>query len=144
MPGVNPATGRPTFDLTVLDDRLVVYRRESSAPIPPALLTSPGFFSITRTADELSIVCAERDAPPHMVDGRRWRGLKVEGPLPFDMVGVIAELSRVVAAAGVSLLAVATHDTDYLLVDDRDLIRTVRALRENGHRVADHPALAGS
>lgn len=72
------------------------------------------FVSITRTPDELSIVCDDRDAPP--ATDRGWRCLKLEGPMPLDTVGVAARFTQLLATAGISCFVVATYDTDYVLV----------------------------
>jgi hypothetical protein len=121
------------FELTVLASTFVVSRLDPTVPVPAWALQGTGFVAICRTEEELSIISADEWTPE--VAGPRWRGLKVHGPFPFEAIGVIAALSRVLAAAKVSLLAVSTHDTDYLFVRTPDLARAVRALRHDGHVV---------
>jgi hypothetical protein len=77
--------------------------------------------SITRTAEELSVVCASGSAPrgARIEDG--WKALKLEGPIPFEEVGVLSGLAGTLAGAGLSLFAVSTFDTDYVLVKESDL-----------------------
>ena len=65
----------------------------------------------------------------------RWSALKVHGPFPFDTIGVLASLSQALANAKVSLLAISTHDTDYVFVRSAELAHAVRALRHDGHTV---------
>jgi hypothetical protein len=124
-----------TYELTVLPGLFVVSRLAADAPLPAWATASRGLFSITRTDDELSVIALEGEAPGADPDAPRWRALKVHGPFPLDTVGVLASVSASLAHAGISLLAVSTHDTDYLFVRMRDLAHAVRALRHDGHAV---------
>lgn len=127
--------------MSVMEERLAVCRlsgvasREELASLVPGVGDSGGgsFLSITRTPDELSIVCAEDDAPENaMVEGG-WRAMKVEGPLDFPLVGILVSISAPLAEAGVSIFAVSTFDTDYVLVKEENLERAVSALEGAGH-----------
>ncbi len=120
--------------LTLLPDLFAVCRLDHDTPIPTWALTG-SFSSITRTPDEVSIVCVERDVPPGIQHEPGWRCLKVEGPLDFALVGIMASLTTALAQAGISLFAVSTYDTDYLLVKATDLERATVALTAAGHRV---------
>jgi hypothetical protein len=106
----------------------------------PDWALSSAFLSITRTSDELSVVCLQEAVPPEVRCEKGWRCLRVEGPLDFSEIGVLASLTSVLAAAGVSLFAISTFDTDYLLVGETDLERAVTALRGVGHRVERAPS----
>jgi hypothetical protein len=132
-----------TFELTVLTDRFVVSRFEARSAAPAWALEGSGFAVVCRTDDELSIITAEARVPDPPAAAPRWRGLKVHGPFPFDAIGVLAALSRALTDARVSLLAISTHDTDYVFVQSPDLARAVRALRHAGH-VVHTPADPGS
>ena len=91
--------------------------------------------SVTRTGDELSIVCPS-DAVPDGADVQDgWRGLKVAGPLDFALTGVAAALTSPLAAAGISVLPLATYDTDYLFVREETLSGAIAALEAAGHTV---------
>ena len=119
--------------LSILDLRLAVCRLATRTV--PGWTTRGDFFSVTRTPDELSVVCPE-DGVPHGV--RReggWRALEVEGPLEFSLVGVLSSVVTPLAGAGVSIFAVSTYDTDYVLVKDEQLDLAVAALRARGHEV---------
>ena|SRR5687767_11334758 len=120
--------------LHVLDGRFAVCRLPPTSPVPDWALAG-AFASVTRTADELSVVCAEDAVPAEVKAARGWRGLRFEGPFAFEETGVLASVTAPLAAAGVSLFALSTYDTDYVLVRDGDLARAVAALREAGHRV---------
>jgi hypothetical protein len=93
------------------------------------------FFSITRTADELSVVCPQAVVPEGVECERGWRCLRVAGTVPFSAVGVLAALSAPMADAGISVFALSTFDTDYLLVKAEDLERAVDTLRRRGHSI---------
>ena len=120
--------------LTVLDQRLAVCRLDAHVAIP-AWATRQPFFSITRTADELSIVCPEQHAPADVQQDIGWRALKGEGPFDFIVTGVMAAIAQPLAAAGIPLLAIATYDTDYVLVKESHLQETIAALLEKGRTV---------
>ncbi|GAB5519242.1 MAG: ACT domain-containing protein [Rhodothermales bacterium] len=78
--------------------------------------STESFWSITRTPDEVSLICPDYCVPRDLSAERGWTLFGVEGPLDFGMTGVAAQLTTPLADAGVSVLVVATHDTDYVLV----------------------------
>jgi hypothetical protein len=122
----------PLHHLAVLPELFAVCRLDAAAAIP-AWAAAGRFFSITRTDQELSIVCLQSSVPDGIRCERDWRCLQVAGPLPFTMVGVLHSLVEPLARAGISLFALSTFDTDYLLVKAADLARTIDALRQHGH-----------
>ncbi len=95
-----------------------------------------GFHSLTRTEEELSLVCAGADVPARLAAERGFCRLTVRGPLEFSLVGVLASLTAPLAEAGVSLFSISTFDTDHVLVRETDLDRACAALEAAGHRVA--------
>lgn len=101
---------------------------------PPPVDTA-GLVSVTTTAGGMSVICPSPAAPPSDDTRAGWRLLTVRGPLEFDLTGVMAALAGELAAAGVTLLAVSTYDTDHVLVRTVDLDRALKALREAGHEV---------
>jgi hypothetical protein len=120
--------------LDVLAGTYAVCRLAGDRPIPP-WATAGAFASITRAADELSIVCLQELVPEGVRCERGWRCLRVAGPLDFVLVGILASLAATLAAARISLFAVSTFDTDYLLVRADDLDGACSALRSRGHSV---------
>jgi len=112
-----------------------IARLEPNADLPSAVLASPGFLSITRTADELSIVCAEDVAVGFARVDRAWRAIKVQGPFAFDQTGVLASFLDPLAVAAIGIFAVSTFDTDYILVKSANLEGAVAALKGAGHRL---------
>jgi hypothetical protein len=121
--------------LVVLEDRLAVCRLDRGDGVP-VWATGDGFFSITRTHDELSVVCREGLVPTGVRAEPGWRALRVAGAIEFSAVGVLAGLAAALAGAGVSVFALSTFDTDYLLVKRHDLGRAIGALVAVGHSVA--------
>lgn len=91
--------------------------------------------SVTRTAAELSVVCAEAAVPDGVRSETGWRAFRVRGPLPFHLTGVLARLAAPLAEAGVPLFALSTFDTDVILVRDDRLRDAREALRTAGHAV---------
>ncbi|HEU4883847.1 MAG TPA: ACT domain-containing protein [Longimicrobium sp.] len=124
----------PALSLSVLPDTLAVCRLAPDADVPAWAWTGEPA-SVTRTRDELSIVCAMHAVPHGVRAEGGWRCLKVDGPLDFALTGILAALTALLAAAGIPLFAVSTFDTDYLLVKADTLGRAVEALRGAGHSV---------
>jgi hypothetical protein len=117
-----------------VDGTFAICRLSGGAPIPP-WATAGHFFSITCTADELSVVCRQENVPEGMLCEGGWRCLRVAGAMPFSAVGVLASLTAPLAEAGVSVFAVSTFDTDYLLVKEDVWQRAVDVLARYGHAV---------
>ena len=124
--------------LTVETERMSVCRLDSDAPWP-APPPDARIYSVTRTPEELSVVCAEGDEPPASRIEPGWRMLHVTGPLAFELVGVIASITVPLAESGVGVFVVSTYDTDLVLVKDADLDVAVGALVGAGHEVFDPP-----
>lgn len=124
------------FDLTVLPGSFAIVRLAADAPVP-GWATQGGFFSVTRTNEELSVVCAEDQVPRGKAAETGWRALKVAGSFALSEIGVLAALAAPLADAKVSLLAISTFDTDYLLVGERQLHTAMTALKGAGHRIEE-------
>lgn len=122
--------------LSVMPGLFAVCRLAPGAPLP-SWAAAGRFLSITRTDEELSIVCAEGDVADGVKAERGWRGLKAEGPFDFSAIGIIASLASPLAAEGIGIFALSTFDTDYLLVKQEDLQAAAEALSRAGHRVRD-------
>jgi hypothetical protein len=101
----------------------------------PAWAWSGSFSSVTRTRDELSVVCESSAVPTANRPSASWVRLEVEGPLPFSLTGVLAALAVPLAEAGVTLFPIATHETDHLLVPKGQVERAIDTLIEAGHEV---------
>ena len=120
--------------LSVLPGSYAICRLGPDAPVPDWAHDAQ-FRSITRTQDELSIVCSGANVPGDIRADHGWRIIKVSGPLNLSQVGVLSALSKPLADAGISVFAVSTFDTDYLLVKTDALERALSVLSARGHRV---------
>jgi enamine deaminase RidA (YjgF/YER057c/UK114 family) len=117
------------MEVSVLPETLAVCRLHASDRIPSwALELHEGFVSITRTPDELSIVCPQAAVPPDTQVEEDWRALVLPGPIPFEVTGVLAALAVPLAEAGIPIFAISTYDTDYVLVREQNLERALGVL----------------
>ncbi len=117
--------------LILLPTHLAVCRLPADEPLPP-WLPAHGFVSITRTPDELSIVCAADAVPAGIRCEPGWRALMVEGPLDFGLTGILASIATPLARAEISIFAISTFDTDYVLVKAATLDAAIEALTRSG------------
>jgi hypothetical protein len=132
------ATHRQLIPLTVLPDPHAVCRLGRRDQVPAwAAAATAGLSSISRSVDELSVIVLDSLAPRNVRCERDWRAFKISGPLPLNLIGVIAGLSGTLANAGISIFALSTFETDYVLVKRVDLGRAERALRQAGYPFVD-------
>lgn len=118
--------------LALVPGRFAVCRFDPKEVVPPWAYAGD-FYSVTRTMEELSVVCREDRVPEGVTCEAGWACLKVKGPLDFSLTGVLASLAAPLAEAGLSLFAVSTFDTDYLLVKAHRLDEALGALSKEGH-----------
>ena len=119
----------------LLAGHMSICRLDATSMVPDWAVEG-GFFSVTRTDDELSVVCPEEVVPDEARSEGGWRVLKLEGSFEFSEVGVLASVAAPLAEAGVGIFVVSTFDTDYVLVKEEQLQPTMAALRGQGHEVA--------
>jgi hypothetical protein len=118
--------------LELLDGQFAIVRLSPGAGLPWWAATSEGLLSLTRTADETSIVCEERRVPAGTQAELGFRALRVVGTISFEATGVLASIVGPLAAGGVPIFAISTFDTDYLLVRGNKLGTAVGLLRAAG------------
>ncbi len=123
------------MQLEATEVRLAVCRLDADSDIPAWVGPSRGFTSVTRTTDELSVVCAYDDVPEGVPMEGPWRAFRVQGPIAMTLIGVVASLAGALADAGISIFAISTFDTDYILVHEPDFDAAVGALTRAGHVV---------
>jgi hypothetical protein len=97
--------------------------------------TKGDFTSITRTPEELSIVCPAENIPKGVDPGPRWICLKLAGPFPFSQAGVLLSFIEPLSNNGIPIFAISTYDTDYVLISKEHIDRAVDSLREAGHQL---------
>jgi hypothetical protein len=120
--------------LILMSGRFAICRLSADAGYPEWAGSSE-LLSLTRTHEELSVVCEERFVPPEIKAERGWRAFQVDGPLDFSQIGILAAIAAPLSAASVSLFVLSTFDTDYILVKENVLPRALDALRQAGHLI---------
>jgi len=118
--------------LAVLDGEFVIHRLQPEEVFPSSVLKGY-FFSITRTDEELSIVCDALLPVSSEKSETGWSCLKVLGPLDFSLTGILVKISSVLAETEISIFALSTYDTDYILVKSNTLVAAKKALEKAGH-----------
>jgi hypothetical protein len=101
----------------------------------PEWATEGEFTSITRTADELSIVCLADNLPPDVDSQRHWICLKLEGPFPFSQTGVLLSFIEPLSSKGIPIFAISTYDTDYVLIQEEFAGMALDSLQQAGHEL---------
>ena len=119
-----------------LPARYAVARLDPGIGWPWWATWSEGLAAIVRTPTECSVVCEDRFVPPDVLAERGYVAFAVDGPIPFEETGVISGLTQPLATAGISVFAIATYDTDYLLVREAAAEEAIRAWQHAGHDVS--------
>jgi hypothetical protein len=120
--------------MKLLEERFGVCRLNVDELIPEWAKNND-FYSITKTADELSIVCSQINIPSDLKCETDWRILKVVGPLDFSLIGILSSISTILAHNKISIFAISTFDTDYILVKDKDIENAINALLNANYEV---------
>jgi hypothetical protein len=128
------AAGTRCLQITLFPERFAISRLAADAAIP-GWATRGSFFSVTRTGDELSVVTEISQVPVGVQSQPGWRVFKVHGPFVLSEIGVLSALAAPLAEAKISLFAVSTFDTDYLLVAAETLSTAIAALGRAGHTI---------
>jgi hypothetical protein len=121
-------------ELRFLNERLCICRLSAGEAFP-AWATRGGFYSVTRTKDEISVVCDEALVPDGVTCAAGYKAIMVQGPLDFSLVGILYSISAALAEAGLSIFALSTYDTDYILVRESDSTAAAQALVKAGYTV---------
>ncbi|HYL84703.1 MAG TPA: ACT domain-containing protein [Candidatus Angelobacter sp.] len=122
------------LELSLLPERFAISRLAADAAIPN-WATEGSFFSVTRTGDELSVVCELARVPVGVPSQPGWRVFKVHGPFVLTEIGVLSALAGPLAESKLSLFAISTFETDYLLVASETLSAAIAALERAGHKI---------
>ncbi|WP_261663738.1 ACT domain-containing protein [Deinococcus sp. Marseille-Q6407] len=120
--------------LTLLGGDYAVCRLDPAAPLP-TWATQGAFWTVSRTAEELSVLCAAEQVPAGVRAQAGWAALKLEGPFAFELTGILASVLEPLRDAGIGIFAVSTFDTDYVLVAGQQLAAAITALEAAGHQV---------
>jgi hypothetical protein len=122
--------------LTVLKNTFAIYQLDPDSDIP-LWFDKSDFFSITRTDEEISVICKQPDttASGEYVSAENRRIIRANGPFDLSLTGIIAGMTAALAKSQISVFTVSTYNTDYILVEEKDLLPAVDALRQNGYKV---------
>lgn len=124
-----------SFTFQLLPEAYAVCKLPPESPIPQWTSGASGFFSITKTQSELSIVCQQVGVPTDIEISTDWRVLGIVGTLDFSMVGVLSAISGLLASQSISIFVISTFDTDYILVKQSHLSNAIEVLHLAGHTV---------
>jgi hypothetical protein len=123
--------------LRILSDQLAICRLDPNQQIPDWVhLEKNCFLSITKTSKELSIVCLQDLVPDHIMAERDWRAVEIQGPLSFSLTGVLSSILNPLAENQISIFAISTFDTDYVLIKEKDLDKAVSVLQKDFQFIA--------
>jgi hypothetical protein len=139
-----PTDGNPEAEKRIelrfrrLPGQFAVARLAANSPLPAWALGGE-FSSVTRTQQELSIVCGAENVFPGVASQAGWICFKLEGPFPFSQTGILAAFINPLSHHGVPVFAISTFDTDYVLIQDRFLAVAEDLLRSAGHELLGSP-----
>jgi hypothetical protein len=134
--GIPEAEKRIELRFRRLPGQFAITRLAANSPVP-AWALSGVFSSLTRTRDELSVVCAAENVVPGAASQSGWICFKLEGPFPFSQTGILAAFINPLSHNGVPIFAISTFDTDYVLIQDRFLGVAEDLLRNAGHELLE-------
>jgi len=124
----------PKQTLQLINNNFTIHSFPPASEVPSTVLTSDIFF-IGKTNDELSIVCDSNIKLDSEEQESGWRALEVLGPLGFSLTGILSNISGVLASADISIFAISTFDTDYILVKQTHVDTAIQELLKDGYKV---------
>jgi uncharacterized protein len=127
---------RSKLTVSILPEHLAICRLDAGAAVP-VWAEQGTFVSVTRTREELTVICPEDRIGPEVEASRNWRAFQLQGPFDLNLVGLLVSVAAPLAQAGVSILPIGTYDTDYVLVRQTQLEAAIRALSFIGIEVQD-------
>ncbi len=141
MPSRPPARRRRYDRMThrlkfrwVGDGPYAIVRLTADAAVPE-WASGGEFTSVTRTTEELSIVCPASNLPREIEAQHHWICLKLEGPFPFSQTGVLLSFIEPLSSNGIPIFAISTYDTDYVLIQEEWAGAALDALQHAGHEL---------
>ena len=119
--------------LSVLSETFTIHKLSPDESIPEEILNC-NYYSVSKTENELSLVCSEVIEVQSLQSSKGWKCIKVAGPLDFNLTGILAGISDILAKGNISIFAISTFDTDYILVRTEDLSSATTKLRLAGYK----------
>ena len=126
-------TASANLVLSVLFKTFTIHKFSPDTSIPEEILKS-NYYSVSKTENELSVVCSELIEVQSLQSSKGWKCIKVKGSLDFNLTGILAGISDILAQANISIFAISTFDTDYILVRKHDLSSATSKLRQAGYK----------
>ena len=120
------------LEFSIINGSFTIHRLSPDSEIHDIIFRG-SFYSISRTDEELSIVCSSSSPVISEKSDAGWSCIKVIGPLDFSLTGILADISAILAKAGISIFAISTFDTDYILVKSDSLEHAKKVLQNTGH-----------
>ena len=124
------------LNLLVLKDFYAICRFDKEASVPQWIIKSD-FYNITKTPDELSLVCNQdliKTSETTLID-KNWRCIKIDNLLDLSLTGIIAEISKILKESKIPIFTISTYNTDYIFVKDQKLENAIECLKKNGHHI---------
>jgi len=118
--------------LSILSETFTIHKFSPDASIPEKILKS-NYYSVSKTENELSLVCSEIIEVESLQSSKGWKCIKVRGPLDFNLTGILAGISGILAKGDISIFAISNFDTDFILVRSQDLSSAKTKLRQAGY-----------
>ena len=128
------STVEKKLTLKLLKDKYSVCRLNKNDEIPKWIFQEE-FFSITKTDEELSVVCLQDKIKENIKCEKDLRILKIEGPLDFSLIGILSRISTLMANNGISIFAISTYDTDYILIKEESINKAIEVLENNNYNI---------
>ncbi len=98
---------------------------------------SVDYYFIGKTDEEISLVCRTKDTPTKTIERNDgWRGFRIQGVLDFSLIGILAELSGILAEHKIGIFVISTYNTDYILVKAENFERALNILESEGYTIA--------
>jgi hypothetical protein len=124
----------PKLTLKLLDDSFSIHSLAPNSTIPELVFSAPIYF-IAKTDDEISIVLPDSYEITSDEVESDWRTLEVIGPLGFSLTGILSKISTILANEAISIFAISTFDTDYILVKNSAIAEAIMALQDNDYEI---------
>ena len=120
--------------LSILEETYIIHKLDQSTNLPEEQLIECEFYSLSNSQEELSLVCPEQILIQSENSSPNWKCLKMAGPLDLNLTGILAGLSDTLAKAKISIFAISTFETDYLLIQKQSLKAAKNALISQGYQ----------
>lgn len=121
------------MELKILNNKLKVIKLKPNETVPE-IVYKQDFYSITKTGEELSIVIDEEINIESNNIEYNWKAIKIVGTLDFSLIGILSKISTILAQAEISIYAISTYNTDYILIKKDKLDKAIKVLEQNGYK----------